>query len=169
MLETQLNVLSPSGPSKQFLPESALGAGFGEGAAPSTFRRDLVGDTGLAVGSLHTLTWRTPVLADVSTTNNNKIYDNTYVTNDWPTQLMSRTKDVHLLAEWSLADPFLMLTAQINKNPSFTFPKVARYCESGLKARLRTPKVWSFKIDRGISDRASLAVEKIKTRGLYPV
>lgn len=67
MLPTQLKVLSPSGPKRQFLPDRAFGAGFGEGPAPSTFKRDLVGETGRGVGSLHTLTWRTPVLRKVST------------------------------------------------------------------------------------------------------
>jgi hypothetical protein len=79
---------------------------------------------------------------------------------------MSRTNEVHLLAEWSLADPFFRLIVQINKNPSFGFPSVAKYCESGLNARLRTPNVCSIKIDRGTSGRASLAVEKSRTRGL---
>lgn len=54
---------------------------------------------------------------------------------------MSRTKDVHLFTECNLADPFLRLIDQMYRKPSFTFPKVAKYCESGLKARLWMPKV----------------------------
>lgn len=90
----------------------------------------------------------------------------TYVTSDWPIQHMSRTNDVHLFAECNLADPFLRLTAQIKRNPSFMVPSVARYWESGLKAMLRTPNVCSERIESGTSGKASLAVEKIKTRGL---
>jgi hypothetical protein len=90
----------------------------------------------------------------------------TYVTSDWPTQHMSRMNDVHLFAECNLAEPFLRLIAQIKRNPSFMVPKVARYVESGLKARLRTPNVCSESMESGTSGEASLAVEKIKTRGL---
>lgn len=84
----------------------------------------------------------------------------------WPIQHMSRTKDVHLLVEWSFADPFLRLIVHTKRKPSFTFPSVARHWELALKARLRTPTVCSFKIERGTSEGESLAVEKIKTLGL---
>lgn len=152
----------------QFLPERAFGAGFGDGAAPSIFKRVFVGETGRDGGSLQTLTWRTPVLGECqlkipyAKSSSRK----TYVTKDWPTQHISRTKDVHLFTECSLAEPFLKLIDQMNRKPSFTFPSVARYCESGLNARLCMPKVWSERMDRGTSGRASRAVEKIKTRGL---
>ena len=61
MLAAQVNVLSPNGPSKQFLPDSAFGAGFGL-VAESTFRRALEGDPGVASGILQTFTCRTPAL-----------------------------------------------------------------------------------------------------------
>ena len=56
MLATQVKVLFPREPNKQFLPESAFGAGLGEFAADSIFKRDLVGDPGLCSGSLQALT-----------------------------------------------------------------------------------------------------------------
>lgn len=58
----QVKVLSPNAPNKQFLPERAFGAGLGELAPGSAFRRDLGGDPGLCSGSLQTFTCRTPVL-----------------------------------------------------------------------------------------------------------
>jgi hypothetical protein len=48
-------------------------------------------------------------------------------------------------------------------------PKLARYRESGLKATHLMPKVCSVRTERGISEEASFAIEKIKTLGLYPV
>jgi hypothetical protein len=62
ILATQVNVLSPNVPNKQFLPCSAFGAGPGVLACGSTCRRDLVGDPGVVSGSLQTFTWRTPTL-----------------------------------------------------------------------------------------------------------
>lgn len=79
---------------------------------------------------------------------------------------MSLMYEVHLFAECNLADPFLRLIAQMKRNPSFGLPRVAKYWESGLNARLHTPNVCSFKIDSGTSGKASFAVEKIRTRGL---
>jgi hypothetical protein len=76
---------------------------------------------------------------------------------------------VHLLVEWSLADPFFRLIDQMKRNPSFGLPRVAKYCESGLNARLQTPNVCSLRMERGTSGKASRAVENIRTRGLYPV
>jgi hypothetical protein len=52
------------------------------------------------------------------------------------------------------------------KKPSFEEPKLARYRESGLKAKQLTPKVWSARDVRGVSDGASAAVENMRTRGL---
>jgi hypothetical protein len=52
------------------------------------------------------------------------------------------------------------------KKPSFEEPKLARYRESGLKAKQLTPNVWSARDVRGVSDGASAAVEKMRTRGL---
>lgn len=74
--------------------------------------------------------------------------------------------DVHLFAECNLAAPVFKLMAQIKRNPSFVSPKVAKYCELGLNERLLTPKLCSTRMDKGISDGASFAVEKIRTRGL---
>lgn len=79
---------------------------------------------------------------------------------------MSRIKDVHLFVECSLAAPVRKLICQTKRNPSFISPRVAKYCELELNARLRTPKECSVKAVRGISRGASGAVEKIKTRGL---
>lgn len=93
----------------------------------------------------------------------------TYVTRLCPVQPMWRTMLMHLFVECSLADPVFRLTAHTKRKPSFTSPRVARYWELGLKETLRTPTVCSVRIDRGISGDASFAVEKIKTRGLYPV
>ena len=56
-----------------------------------------------------------------------------------------------MLAECSLAVPVFGLMSQIKRNPSFASPRVARNLESGLKAKLRTPNVWSSKIDTGTS------------------
>ena len=86
-----------------------------------------------------------------------------------PIQHISRTNEVHLFVECSFAEPVFRFTAHINRKPSLTSPSVARYCEFGLNARLRTPNVCSDNIDKGTSSGESLAVEKIKTRGLYPV
>lgn len=83
-----------------------------------------------------------------------------------PIQHMSRMKDVHLFVECNFAAPVRRLIAQTKRNPSFTSPKVARYCELELKARLRTPNECSVKAVRGISRGASGAVEKSSTRGL---
>jgi hypothetical protein len=79
---------------------------------------------------------------------------------------MSLMYEVHLFTECSLADPFLRLMCQMKRNPSFGLPRVAKYCESGLNARLHTPNVCSVRIDSGTSGKASFAVENIKTRGL---
>lgn len=58
-----------------------------------------------------------------------------------------------------MVDPFFKLTAQTKRNPSFTSPREARYCEFELNAKLRTPKVCSLKMERGRSGDESLAVE----------
>ena len=63
----------------------------------------------------------------------------------------------------------MRLIDQIKRNPSLGLPSVAKYSESGLKAKLHTPKVCSLRIDKGTSGKASRAVENIRTRGLYPV
>jgi hypothetical protein len=55
---------------------------------------------------------------------------------------------------------------QIYKKPSLAVPRLAKYFESGLKATQRTPKVWSGRDVKGVSDGASGAVENISTRGL---
>ena len=73
---------------------------------------------------------------------------------------------VHLLLECSVAAPVRELMLQMYKKPSFEEPRLARYCESGEKARHLTPKVWSAIDVRGVSEGASDAVEKISTRGL---
>jgi hypothetical protein len=73
---------------------------------------------------------------------------------------------VHLLLECRVAAPVRELMLQMYKKPSLAEPKLARYCESGEKARHLTPKVWSAIDVRGVSDGASDAVEKISTRGL---
>lgn len=62
ILATQVNVFSARAPSKQFLPERALGAIVVVLGANSPFARDLVGDPELASGSRQTLTCRTPAL-----------------------------------------------------------------------------------------------------------
>lgn len=149
---TQVNTQVPNDPRRQFRPESAFGARLGEPMAGSAFRRDFDGDTGLVSGRRHTFTCRTPT-----------------VTRLCPAQPMWRTMLMHLFVECSLADPVFRLTAHTKRKPSFTSPRVARYWELGLKETLRTPTVCSVRIDRGISGDASFAVEKIKTRGLYPV
>jgi hypothetical protein len=46
---------------------------------------------------------------------------------------------------------------------------LARYFESGLKATSRTPKVCSDMAATGTSLGTSFDMEKINTRGLYPV
>jgi hypothetical protein len=72
-----------------------------------------------------------------------------------------------LFVECSLADPVLELIAQTKRNPSFISPRVAKYWESGLKAKLRTPKLCSVMIERGMFEESSR--EKINTLGQYPV
>ena len=76
---------------------------------------------------------------------------------------------VHLLLACKLAAPVRELTFQTYRNPSFGEPRLAKYCESGDQARHLTPKVCSASAVRGVSEGASYAVEKISTRGLYPV
>lgn len=76
-----------------------------------------------------------------------------------PIQHISRTNEVHLFVEWSLADPFFRLTVQTKRNPSFTSPSDAKYCEFELNAKLRTPNVCSLRMDSGWSDDESLLVE----------
>jgi hypothetical protein len=83
-----------------------------------------------------------------------------------PSQAIRFTLLVHLLLECSVAAPVRELMFQMYKKPSFEEPKLARYCESGEKARHLTPKVWSAIDVRGVSEGASDAVEKISTRGL---
>ena len=82
---------------------------------------------------------------------------------------MSRTNDVHLLVECNFAAPVRRLMDHTKRKPSLISPNVARYCELALNARLRTPIECSVMIVSGTSREASLAVEKIRTRGLYPV
>lgn len=55
---------------------------------------------------------------------------------------------------------------QTYKKPSLAEPKLARYRESGLKATQFTPKVWSEREVKGVSEGASAEVENIRTRGL---
>lgn len=76
---------------------------------------------------------------------------------------------VHLLLACKLAAPVRVFTFQTYRKPSLGEPRLARYCESGDQARHLTPKVCSERAVRGVSDGASYAVEKISTRGLYPV
>lgn len=71
-----------------------------------------------------------------------------------------------MFVEWSLAEPFLSPMDHTKRNPSFTFPRVAKYCEFELQASARTPNVCSVSMESGISGGASFAVEKIKTLGL---
>lgn len=87
----------------------------------------------------------------------------------WPIQHISRTKDVHLFVEWSLAAPVRRLIAQTKRKASLMSPSVARNCELELNARPRTPNECSVRTVSGTSRGASFAVEKIRTRGLYPV
>ena len=58
------------------------------------------------------------------------------------------------------------LMLQMYKKPSLEEPRLARYFESGLKAKQLTPKVWSERDVRGVSEGASEDVEKMRTRGL---
>ena len=46
---------------------------------------------------------------------------------------------------------------------------LARYRESGLKATQLTPKECSAREVKGVSEGASVALEKMSIRGLYPV
>jgi hypothetical protein len=55
---------------------------------------------------------------------------------------------------------------QMYRKPSVEKPKLARYRESGLKARQLTPMVCSGRDVRGVSEGTSEAVEKMRTRGL---
>lgn len=93
----------------------------------------------------------------------------TYVTSVPPTQAICLMVVVHLLLACRVATPFLELTFQMYKNPSFTSPKVARNFELGLKATCRIPKVCSEMMVRGLSVWAVLLVENNSTRGLCPV
>ena len=121
-------MLSPRVPSRQFLPVSAFGAKLAEGAATSTFKRDLVGETGrVAVGRRQTLTCRRPVLKNELINCQVLPSDQTYVTKVWPTQHISLINEVHLFAECNLADPFLRFTVHMKRNPSFGLPSVAKY------------------------------------------
>lgn len=76
---------------------------------------------------------------------------------------------VHLLLACSVAAPVRELTLQMYRKPSLGEPKLAKYCESGEKARHLTPKECSDRAVSGVSEGASGAVEKINTRGLWPV
>jgi hypothetical protein len=58
-----------------------------------------------------------------------------------PSHAMVDTVLVHLLVECKVADPVLELMFQMYNVPSFVAPRLARYCESGLNAMQRTPKV----------------------------
>jgi len=73
---------------------------------------------------------------------------------------------VHLLLAYNDAAPVRELMLHMYKKPSLEKPRLARYSESGEKAKHLTPKVWSESDVRGVSGAASRAVEKIKTRGL---
>lgn len=86
-----------------------------------------------------------------------------------PIQAMRLMLLVHLLLECRVAAPVRELILQMYRNPSLEEPRLARNCESGEKATHLTPKVWSVRAVRGVSEGASGAVEKISTRGLYPV
>jgi hypothetical protein len=88
------------------------------------------------------------------------------VTNLFPIQTMWLILLTHLLLAYSVAAPVRALMLQIYRKPSFENPKLARYRESGLKAKQLTPYVWSVNELRGVSDGASEAVEKMRTRGL---
>lgn len=81
-------------------------------------------------------------------------------------QHISLTKDVHLFVEWSFAAPVRKFIVHTKRKPSFTSPSDAKNWELGLNASPRTPDVCSDNIDSGELGGASLAVEKIKTRGL---
>lgn len=76
---------------------------------------------------------------------------------------------VHLLLACRFAAPVRGLMLQTYRKPSLGEPRLARYCESGDQARHLTPKVCSERAVRGVSEGASGAVEKIRTRGRYPV
>jgi hypothetical protein len=65
-----------------------------------------------------------------------------------------------------VAAPVRELMCQTYKKPSLAEPKVARKRESGLKATQFTPKVWSDREVRGVSEGASDEAEKMSTRGL---
>jgi hypothetical protein len=90
----------------------------------------------------------------------------TYVIKLEPIQAIRLMLLVHLLLECRVAAPVRELMLQIYRKPSFEEPRLARYCESGEKARHLTPKEWSAIEVRGVSEGASGAVEKISTRGL---
>lgn len=93
----------------------------------------------------------------------------TYVTTLFPIHAISLTNAVHLFVDTSRADPVRGLIDHMKRKPSLASPSVARYCEFGLNATARIPKECSVNIEIGASVGASFAVEKIMTRGLYPV
>ena len=86
-----------------------------------------------------------------------------------PIHVMRLMLLTHLLLAYREAAPVRGLTDHMCKKPSLADPRLARKRESGLKATQLTPKVWSDKDVSGVSEDASSAVEKISTRGLYPV
>ncbi len=66
-------------------------------------------------------------------------------------------------------EPDLGLTVYRRRNPSNEFPREQSHLESAENAIDCTPKVWSARTDKGTSVGESGTVEKIRTRGLYPV
>jgi hypothetical protein len=72
----------------------------------------------------------------------------------------------HLLLACSVAAPVRELMCQMYKKPSLDEPKLARKRESGLKATQLTPKLWSERDVRGVSEGESAEAENISTRGL---
>lgn len=84
----------------------------------------------------------------------------------FPTHVIPLIILVHLLLACSLAAPLLDM-AQMNRNPSFGVPRVARYLPSGLNTTAVTPNVCSLSMTSGTSEDSWRL--NIKTRGVYPV
>ncbi len=150
----QVKTASIRGPSIQFLPKKILGPGLAGILSPrlSLSKRVFKGDAEETGSSLHTLTWRVPKLIRFLL----------------PTQAMFWAF-WHLLLACSFPEPVFSLIDHKYRNPSCKSPREHSQRESGEKETERTPKLWSVRIDKGISNGVSVVEEKMSIRGFFPL
>jgi hypothetical protein len=141
---TLVKVTSRSASRRQFRPASVLCAEL-ERKVESLCRGLEARAVEFGSSIRQTLTCLVPTLHLISPMSNSEYRSeemwNTHVTRLFPIHAIRLIELVHLLLACRIAAPVRGLMLHTYKNPSLAVPRLARYCESGLNATQRTPKV----------------------------